>query len=256
MTDSLPLLISIPHGGFRIPEELEGRVSLQPEDMLDDSDAYTLDIYDLRANVSGFVSTEIARAFVDLNREVSDRPPQNPDGVVKSLTCYGKPVYKEGLEPDERLIERLVERYYEPYHAAIRAASKDHRIELALDCHSMAAEGPAISPDVGKKRPALCLGNAHGRACQPEIIERLADCMRRAFSLKEEEVTINLPFAGGHITRTYGGNPLPWIQVEMSRALYLSPPWFDRSTLTIDQSRLLQLNRIFESALRMFFNLY
>lgn len=249
----LPALLSIPHGGDRAPEELKGRLGIQPTDLLDDSDAYTRDIYDLGSKVVRVITADIARAFVDLNRTTSDRPPQKPDGIIKSITCYGRPIYIGGLEPDDEVIERLIERYYEPYHALIRNAVEDNQIEMAFDCHSMAAEGPAISPDVGKRRPMICLGNAHGRACSQETAERLAHCMREAFSLKEEEVTINRPFAGGHITRAYGGNPLPWIQVEMNRALYLSSPWFDRSSLTIDPDRLQTLNRMFEAALRLFF---
>ena len=31
--------------------------------------------------------------------------------------------------------------------------------------------------------------------------------------------------ADGH--SLFGGDPLPWLQLEMSRALYLAPPWFD-----------------------------
>ena len=37
--------------------------------------------------------------------------------------------------------------------------------------------------------------------------------------------------ADGH--SLFGGDPLPWLQLEMSRALYLAPPWFDRATLSI-----------------------
>ena len=103
----------------------------------------------------------------------------------------------------------VLERYYEPYHQQLRTAVQNPAITSALDCHSMQAVGPQISPDVGQPRPIFCLGNARDRACSLAMTQRLADCLRRAFDLQEHEVTINQPFSGGYITRTYGGKPLP-----------------------------------------------
>jgi formiminoglutamase len=49
----------------------------------------------------------IARAIVDVNRAPDDRAPKNPDGVVKAVTVNGTSVYKEGMLPDDALIEEL-----------------------------------------------------------------------------------------------------------------------------------------------------
>ncbi len=46
---------------------------------------------------------EYYRAVVDLNRAPDDTAPENPDGVVKSHTCWNVPVYKPGSLPDEKL---------------------------------------------------------------------------------------------------------------------------------------------------------
>lgn len=56
------------------------------------------------------------------------------------------------------------------------------------------------------------------------------------------EVTINNPFKGGFITRNYGNNPLPWIQIEMNRKIYLSEEYFDYRTLKMRGDRLTELN--------------
>lgn len=250
--DTLPVLLSIPHGGMDVPVEVEDRVGLSTLDIHDDIDPFVREIYDLGRKVAAVVSTPIPRTFVDLNRARDDRPPQNPDGVVKTLTCVGKEIYAPGKELHAALIDTLLEQYYEPYHRRLRAAVQDPTIKLALDCHSMQAVGPQISPDVGQPRPLFCLGNARGQACSPETTQRLADCLRRAFELQEHEVTLNQPFSGGYITRTYGGRPLPWVQVEMNRSLYLAAPWFERETLAMDSQRLRELNRRFERALSLF----
>ena len=78
-----------------------------------------------------------------------------------------------------------------------------------------------------------------------EMMESLADSISEAYSIDRQEVLLNDPFHGGHITRTYGNNPLPWIQIEMNRKMYLSEEWFDKESLTVNTSRLQELNKMF-----------
>ncbi|MDE0344096.1 MAG: N-formylglutamate amidohydrolase [Deltaproteobacteria bacterium] len=251
---ALPVLLSIPHGGMDVPEEIRDRVAIDAHDVHDDIDPFVRELYDLGPKVLHVVSTSTARTFVDLNRARDDRPPKNPDGVVKTLTCVGKTIFAPGRELDAPVTETLLERYYEPYHRRLGSAVQSAGARLALDCHSMQAVGPVISPDAGRPRPVFCLGNARGDACSDEVTQRLADCLRRAFDLREDDVTLNEPFSGGYITRAYGGRPLPWIQVEMNRSLYLASPWFERATLAMDPRRLAEIRGRFESALRRFFD--
>ena len=90
----LPVLLSIPHGGTQRPPELDSHLSITDKDLFDDSDPFVIEIYDLGTKVERVIKTNIARAFVDLNRSLQDLPPQNPDGLIKSSTCYEKPIYK------------------------------------------------------------------------------------------------------------------------------------------------------------------
>jgi formiminoglutamase len=248
----LPFLISIPHGGDRMPKELAKLACISDVDIFDDIDPFTSDIFDLGAKATEVITTDIARTFVDLNRATDDLPPGNPDGVVKTMTCYGKPIYKTEILEDG-IIHQLLKSYYGPYHEKLRNAVTRPDIELALDCHSMAAVGPQISPDKGEQRPLICLGNVHGKSCEYKTVEKLARCFQEAFSIESDDVTINQPFSGGYITRTYGDNPIPWIQVEINRSLYLHSNWFDRKKLTISQVRIDELKAMFEAALLGFF---
>ena len=247
-----PVLVSIPHGGKKVPKELTDFTCLSEPGIFDDSDAFTKEIFDISANALKIVSTDIARAFVDVNRAADDRPPENPDGVVKSKTCYGHQIYKK-LPLDEKLIESLLQCYYYPYHNLIATALKNLEIELALDCHSMASIGPPISPDFGKQRPAICLSNFYGKSCSMTVIEKFARCIRKTFFLGDNEVSINTPFSGGYITQTYGMRPIPWIQIDMNRNFYLSDQWFDWKAYSIMYERLNELKIKFEEALAMFF---
>ncbi|RMD96692.1 MAG: N-formylglutamate amidohydrolase [Deltaproteobacteria bacterium] len=250
-----PLLLSIPHGGEEIPPEVADRTALEPAERFADSDPFTREIYDVKDRAVFVISAKIARAVVDLNRAPSDLPPKNPDGVVKSHTCEGRAVYLPDKTPDPLLVETLLARYYHPYHEKIRTTlqRERERLLLGLDCHSMAAVGPAIAPDPGKKRPIFCLSNAAGRSAPDPMVERFASALAKAFRIDSSHIAINAPFLGGFITRTYGGDPIPWIQIEMNRSLYLAPPWFDEKSLEIDHERLRWLNARFREALEIFF---
>ena len=253
--NKLPVLLSIPHGGTKRPSELDGHLCITERDKFDDSDPFVVEIYDLGDRVQRVIKTDIARAFVDLNRSLQDLPPNNPDGLIKSLTCYNKPIYLKGKEPDDSLRKMLIEIYYKPYHRQIQKSISDLDLQLCLDCHSMAEFAPSISPDKDNAtRPMFCISNQDGKTSSQEMIELLADCIYQSFSIDENDVKLNEPFKGGHITKTYGSNPVPWIQIEMNRNQYLSEPWFDHKTLAMNQSRLQDLNKKFERTLDLFFH--
>ncbi len=254
--EQLPVLLSIPHGGDQIPVELENRLLAGDKEIFEDSDAFTRQIYDLKEKVRYVVKADIARAFIDLSRAETDLPPGNPDGVIKSHTCFGKIIYKPDMQPTRAEINSLLEKNYHPFHKQIRTIVNDRKndLELCLDCHSMEEIGPAIAPDTGKKRPAVCLGNRFGEASPDEMVRKLRECLILAFELDETDVTINRPFAGGFITRNYGNNPLPWIQIEMNRKLYLKTPHFNRETLEISAEKTEDLRGRFYRALKNYFS--
>ena len=81
----------------------------------------------------------------------------------------------------------------------------------------MAAIGPPIGPGPGVERPCICLSNGDG-TCPQQWMTSLAECFSRTFS---HEVAINDPFKGGFITRSHASE-LPWVQLEISRAPFMS----------------------------------
>jgi formiminoglutamase len=254
--DKLPFLISIPHGGESIPSEIREDVCITPRDQFDDSDSFTNIIYDVKDIVEDQVVSTIARAFVDNSRGRDQLPPEFPDGLIKSATCYNRPIYKEGKQPNKEITSLLINKYYADYHRKLESALKNPKIVLALDCHSMAEIAPEVSPDSGSERPLINLGDAEGTACNSEITEQLRQSFIKVFGFSEDTVTINEPFKGGFITRHYGNNPIPWIQIEMNRKLYLSGEYFDYDSLQMKGNRLYQLNGRFREVLFRFHSLY
>jgi N-formylglutamate amidohydrolase len=206
----LSLLISVPHAGILTPPEVEHISLLTSDQIVTDGDEGAAEIYALEAEVEAFITSHIARAFVDLNRPEHDR---NKDGVVKTHTCWNERIYKTPLLENE--IELLLENYYRPYHR--RLSELGPSVRLGVDCHTMSAKAPPIAANPGEERPPLCLSNAYG-TCPDSWFHSLAECLERSF---ERNVSLNHPFKGGHIIRSHSSE-LPWIQLELSRAPFLN----------------------------------
>lgn len=237
-----------------MPPELEADVCITKFDLFDDIDPFVREIYDIGSKVKKVISTDIARTFVDQNRSLQDLPPKNPDGLIKSMTCYQKPIYHSDKHPDEKKISLLIEKYYKTYHRDIQRSLKDLDLQLCLDCHSMAAKAPSISPDGDEKpRPLFCISNQKGKTCSDEMLQLMGKSLKKSFSLEDDDIKFNDPFQGGYITSTYGNNPFPWIQIEINRKLYLEKPWFDSKTLAIDKAHLSTLRNQFTDSLEQFF---
>jgi formiminoglutamase len=207
---NLPLLISVPHAGLTVPEDVKDICVLTREEIVADGDEGADEIYALESIVTSYVTTDIARAIVDVNRSEEDR---GLDGIVKTNTCYGITIYRE--PPSEDVVEVLLERYYRPYHRRLTELAKD--VKFGLDCHTMTAIGPLIAPDTGIRRPRICLSNAD-QTCPKALFGGLVTCFESVFG---ETPAVNAPFKGGYIIQTHAVE-LPWIQVELSRASFMS----------------------------------
>ena len=81
-----PILVSVPHGGWKVPSELSDTWALSKRDAFHDGDPATAQIFDFSGRVSVELVMEYYRAVVDLNRAPDDIAPANPDGVIKSHT--------------------------------------------------------------------------------------------------------------------------------------------------------------------------
>ncbi|WP_147803159.1 N-formylglutamate amidohydrolase [Alkalicoccus halolimnae] len=229
----LPALISVPHGGTFIPEHLRSRCLLTDLDVALDGDTWTKQLFNFRGLTEEFLVMEAARIVVDLNREPTDRPPENPDGVVKTLTVTGKRIWEEDLTASET--DELIHQWYEPYHEQLMNASLNPAVKIAFDCHTMLDVGPAKGKREWEARPLFCISNrgitggeAGGETvtAEPELMQRLKELLEETFVEEADHtvplVAVNEPFFGGFITRSHGKrSDIPWIQLEINRRLYL-----------------------------------
>ncbi|MEW8287777.1 MAG: N-formylglutamate amidohydrolase [Candidatus Thiodiazotropha endolucinida] len=212
---TLPILISVPHGGTTVPELLVENCRLNHEQIVHDGDEYALEIYSpFEEEVAAFVTTDIARAVLDMNRAKDDI---RKDGVVKTHTCWNIPIWKTPITQKE--IKWLLDNHHKPYHQQLSAYANKPGILLAVDCHTMAEFGPPVGPDPGVERPQVCLGNANGESCPDEWMVILQKAFQYYFPGK---VAINQPFSGGYITQLHG-KEMPWVQLELSRGDFATP---------------------------------
>ena len=208
---TLPLLVSVPHAGLRVPAEVESLCALSQAEIAADSDGGAGEIYAIEAEVGAFVTTEIARAVVDMNRARDDL---RLDGVIKTHSSYMVGVWERPLAAVE--VEGLLAAYYDPYHARLTELGAAGRWPLGVDCHTMAAVGPPVGPDPGRDRPWVCVSNADG-TCPQEWIHTLREGFQEQL---DGPVRINDPFRGGYICLSHSSE-VPWVQIELSRESYL-----------------------------------
>jgi N-formylglutamate amidohydrolase len=202
----------VPHAGLRVPEEVKPYCILTPEQVAEDGDVGAAEIYGLETELEAYLTTDVARAIVDLNRAEDDR---RPDGVVKTHTCWNVPVYQPF--PPEDVIEQLLDLYYRPYHGRLQDLARPG-VQLGVDLHTMAASGPPVGPDPGAQRPRVCLSNGDHTTCPKEWLESLQRCFQEAFG---PDVRVNDPFKGGFITRSHASD-IPWVQLELSRGPFMT----------------------------------
>ncbi|MFP4077708.1 MAG: N-formylglutamate amidohydrolase [Bacillota bacterium] len=224
MKRPLPLILSIPHGGTKVPPSLKDNFLLTEEDVLDDGDLWTGYLFDFTDDVLHASRMPLSRAVLDLNRAPSDYPPGNPDGVVKSHSLRMAPVWRRPLEHHE--VEWLLRTYYHPYYATLIEASALPGARLGIDCHSMLPRDPFDKE--GRPRPLFCLsnrGDADGEASNgptsapAHILLQFKTILESVFG--QGAVSINAPFQGGELIRRLGRESrIPWFQFEINRKLY------------------------------------
>jgi formiminoglutamase len=263
----LPIILSIPHAGLWVPKELSGRLAISADEIFDESDAFAREIYGMGDLVLAEVSQDLSRVVVDTNRPPEALPPKVPDGAVKSATAFGRRVWLDGAEPNEAETGSLLERFWHPYHRRLDELLAKHEgtVRLLIDCHTMASIGPG---GARRRRPLVCLGNLgtpsgatghHGRLSLPQAhLLRLHTIMAEVFAREIDSCTIprpvrlNQPFPGGYIVQRVSAQGFWALQIELSRELYLRPPWFDQKTGQIDEGRLKELNAKLREALSRF----
>ena len=221
---SLPLLVSVPHNGTRVPDDIAQRLTPDARAVPDtDWDMARMYAWVIEAGGS-LIVPEHSRYVIDLNRgedDVSLYPGQNTTGLCPTVQFSGAPVYLPQAEPDETEVRARVERYWRPYHNALAT-----ELQRLLDLHGRVIlwEGHSIKGELpflfDGRLPDLNLGTASTTSCTPETQQRIEAVLAAQDNF---DFVVNGRFKGGYITRNYGApaTGIEAIQLEMSRRVYM-----------------------------------
>ena len=119
-----PLLLSLPHVGTTIPDDLAP--AFVPRALaLEDTDWHLAEVYGFARELGASVLVpRVSRYVIDLNRPPENTPMYagaNNTELVPTRFFTGDALYRDGRVPDEREIERRRETYWRPYHDALAA---------------------------------------------------------------------------------------------------------------------------------------
>ncbi len=224
-----PLLISLPHDGTAVPEDIAARLT-DSAGRVPDTDWHVSRLYGLARGLGASVlAPRFSRYVVDLNRspdDVSLYPGQNTTGLCPTVQFSGEPVYREGAEPASDEIALRVETYWRPYHQALvdelaRIKSNHGRVVL-WEGHSIKGDLPFLFEG---RLPDLNLGTAGGVSCSPALQRRLEAVLAAQV---DYSFVANGRFKGGYITRHYGDpeNGIEAVQLEISQRIYMDEDSF------------------------------
>ena len=227
---TVPLLVSLPHTGTVLPDDLQAH--LTPRALaLEDTDWHLAQLYGFVTGLgASLITPHHSRYVIDLNRP-SGNTPMYP-GVNNTELCptrffTGDALYLEGKAPDASAITRRVAMYWQPYHDALERElarlQAQHGHVVLLDGHSIRSTLPWLFEG---KLPDLNLGTASGTSCATSLRDALQQVLQ---SQRHFTQVVDGRFKGGHITRSFGqpARGRHAVQLEMCWSTYMAeePPY-------------------------------
>jgi N-formylglutamate amidohydrolase len=217
----VPLVVSIPHTGTWLPEEVASTLASAEMATQPMTDWHLHELYDFLPFLGATtIFATVSRFAVDLNRPPEPRPlypGRFETGLVPLRTFTGEPVFRE--PPDETTLAIRREAWHAPYHAKLAEVLEVQRARFGrvvlVDAHSVAS-GPNLLHDA--LQDEIYLGDRDGETCGDWLRERLAG----AFAAEGMGVAVNDPYKGGYITDHYGRlDGVEAIQIEMAQRVYM-----------------------------------
>jgi N-formylglutamate amidohydrolase len=236
----IPFVFASPHSGTNYAPTFIAASRLDAIALRRSEDSFIDDLYAAAPDCGApLLKALFPRAFVDPNREAYELDPrmfvdQLPKyvnassprvfaglGTVPRVVTNGDEIYQNKISFEEA--KQRIESCYFPYHATLQSLIDETKSQFGkcvlIDCHSMPSIGGPMDDDRGNQRVDVVLGNKHGEACSPDLI----NFVETHFKSLGMIVRRNHPYAGGYTTRHYGApeTNVHALQIEVNRALYM-----------------------------------
>jgi N-formylglutamate deformylase len=221
---SLPLLISIPHMGTRIPDDIAATMTPLAQ-RTEDCDWHLDRLYGFARDLgASILMPTYARYVIDLNRPPDGAnlyPGQDTTGLLPVDTFDKEPLYLDGHLPDEAEVARRRDAYWKPYHdalaAQLAALKAKHGKVLLWEAHSIRSHVPRFFEG---RLPDFNFGTSNGASAVAGLGEALAAVVEQD---GRYTAIANGRFKGGYITRQYG-QPIEGVhavQLELTQITYM-----------------------------------
>jgi N-formylglutamate deformylase len=243
-----PLLVTFPHTGTVIPENLLAAMHSRELALLD-TDWWIHELYDFVGDYGATtVRTPFSRSVIDVNRDpagVSLYPGQATTGLVPVETFDGVPLYA-GAPPSPEDVAQRRTAWFDPFHDAIRSEIERlkalHGHVVLYDCHSIRSVVPRLFEG---ELPIFSIGTNGGASCDRRIEDAVASaCLASGLSM-----VLNGRFKGGWITRNYGdpASGVHAIQMELAQRFYMDEARVERLPAESWSSAQAHLRRVFDA---------
>lgn len=219
---TVPLLISMPHNGEAIAQEIRSVMTEQGLNVPDTDWCIDL-LYDFAESMGIYcIAPKYNRIVIDLNRDPQgvNLYPGAQSTELCPTSCFDfSPVYLEDKQPDEQEVQRRIAQYWQPYHTQLAATLAEIRaqygVAILLDAHSIRSE---VARFFEGTLPDFNFGTADGQSCSSDLQTHLAQ-----FDCAPYSQVINGRFKGGYITRAYGEpeKNIHAVQLELSQKTYM-----------------------------------
>ena len=252
-----PFIFSSPHSGQIYPPSFLKESRLNAMEIRRSEDFLVDEIFSAAPSLGApLLAAQIARAFLDLNREPYELDPAMFEealpahankssvsvsaglGTIARIVAEDMEIYDQPLSYSEA--EARIQRYYFPYHQALRRLADEAHgrfgCAIVIDCHSMP------SARSGKEGADIIIGNRYQSSASEELSRQAAQILTEMGYC----VRFNRPYSGGFITKAHGvpARGFHALQIELNRALYMDEARMEKSagfaTLTQKMRRFIE----------------